>query len=63
METILSIEGKEKRFPMDLGIARFNKILEVLMKNNLKFIGVSNDKYKLNYIIIERQEDSVIYFL
>lgn len=40
---------------MDLGIEGFNETLEVLIKNNLQFIGVSNNKYKLNYIIIERQ--------
>ena len=40
---------------MDLGIAGFNKTLEVLMKNNLKFIGVSNNKYNLDYVIIEKQ--------
>ena len=39
---------------MDLGIAGFNKTLEVLMKNNLKFIGVSNKKQR-NYLIIEKQ--------
>ena len=40
---------------MDLGIAGFNKTLEVLMKNNLQFIGVSNNKYNLDYVIIEKQ--------
>ena len=40
---------------MDLGVAGFNKTLEVLMKNNLQFIGVSNNKYNLDYIIIEKR--------
>ena len=40
---------------MDLGIEGFNETLDVLTKNNLQFIGVSNNKYKLNYIIIEKQ--------
>jgi hypothetical protein len=41
---------------MDLGITGFNKTLEVLMKNNLQFIGISNNKYNLlDYAIIEKQ--------
>jgi len=40
---------------MDLGIEGFNETLNVLTKNNLKFIGVSNNKYTLNYIIIEKR--------
>jgi poly-gamma-glutamate synthesis protein (capsule biosynthesis protein) len=40
---------------MDLGIEGFNETLDVLTKNNLQFIGVSNNKYTLNYIIIEKR--------
>ena len=40
---------------MDLGIEGFNETLDVLTKNNLQFIGVGNNKYILNYIIIEKR--------
>ena len=40
---------------MYLGIEGFNKTLEVLTKNNLQFISTSNNKYILNYIIIEKR--------
>ncbi len=39
---------------MDLGIAGFNETLEVLTKNNLKFIGVEN-RPEQNYTILEKQ--------
>ena len=40
---------------MDLGIEGFNETIDVLTKNNIQFIGVGNNKYILNYIIIEKR--------
>lgn len=39
---------------MDLGLEGFNETLEVLNRNNLIFVGASNDKFRQNQAIVER---------
>jgi len=40
---------------MDLGLEGFNDTLEVLNRNDLKFVGAGNQKFNHSYAIVERK--------